>query len=230
MDCQNLVQKCAAEGYSVVPELEAQEICQSYGITCPPAALTVGKEECLNAAKTMGFPVVIKIFSKQIIHKSDVGGVVTGIKDGGELDKAYDQLMNTVKKNCPQAVIEGILVQKQMPKGIEVVIGGLQNDQFGPVVMFGMGGIYVEVFKDVSFRLAPLDKEEALRQIKETKVYKLLQGVRGEQSCDIDALCEVIVNTGRLVAALPDIKELDFNPIFCYPDGCCVVDARLVVK
>lgn len=138
--------------------------------------------------------------------------------------------MDNIGRNCPEAEIGGVIVQKQMPKGIEVVVGGLRNDQFGPVVMFGMGGIYVEVFKDVSFRLAPLDKDEAARQVRETKVYKLLQGVRGDKPCDLDALCEVIVNTGRLLAEYPEIAELDFNPVFCYADGCIVVDARLVLK
>lgn len=230
MPCQEIIKQCIAEGKNVIPELEAQEICKSFHISSPATALAADKEHCLSCAGKMGYPVVIKIHSKQIIHKSDAGGVITGIQNAAELDKAYDRLIDNVKKTCPTAVIEGVVVQKQMPKGVEVVVGGLKNDQFGPVVMFGLGGIYVEVFKDVSFRLAPLDKQEALRQIKETHVYKLLQGVRGEKPCDIDALCEVIVNTGRLLSSFPEIKELDFNPVFCYPDGCVVVDARLILK
>ncbi|SDE05433.1 acetate--CoA ligase family protein [Sporomusa acidovorans] len=230
MPCQDIIKQCITEGKTVVPELEAQAICKAFTIASPATALAADKEHCLNSARDMGYPVVIKIHSKQIIHKSDAGGVITGIQNAAELDNAYDKLMDNVKKACPTAEIEGVVVQKQVSKGVEVVVGGLKNDQFGPVVMFGLGGIYVEVFKDVSFRLAPLDKKEALRQIQETNVFKLLKGVRGEKACDLDALCEVIVNTGRLLSAFPDIKELDFNPVFCYPDGCVVVDARLILK
>jgi acetyl-CoA synthetase (ADP-forming) len=177
----------------------------------------------------MGYPVVIKIYSKQIIHKSDVSGVVTGIQNEEQLRAAYDQLLENMRKITPAAVIVGVLVQKQVPKGIEVVVGGLRNEQFGPVVMFGLGGIYIEVFKDASFRLAPLDKDEALRQVKETKAFILLQGVRGDAACDIGALCEVIVNTSRLISAYPEIRELDFNPVFCYPNGCIGVDVRIIL-
>ncbi|WP_371372857.1 acetate--CoA ligase family protein [Sporomusa aerivorans] len=230
MDCQEIIKKSIADGDAVIPELEAQKICRNFNIACPPTILAKGKEQCSSVAQAMGYPVVIKVFSRHIVHKSDVGGVITGIQNADQLDKAFEQLMDNVSKNAPGAEVEGVIVQKQMPKGVEVVVGGLKNDQFGPVVMFGLGGIYVEVFKDVSFRLAPLNKDEALRQVKETKVYKLLQGVRGEKPCDVAALCEVIVNTGRLLAAFPEIKELDFNPVFCYPDGCTVVDARLVLK
>lgn len=229
MDCQEIINKCVADGDAVIPELEAQAICRKFNISCPPTVLVTNKAQCLSAAQEMGYPVVIKIFSRQIVHKSDVGGVITGVQDTEQLNMAFDQLMDNVKTHAPAAEVGGVIVQKQMPKGVEVVVGGLKNDQFGPVVMFGLGGVYVEVFKDVSFRLAPLDEEEAMRQVKETKVYKLLQGVRGEKPCDIDALCEVIVNTGRLLSSFSAIKELDFNPVFCYPDGCTVVDARLVL-
>lgn len=230
MDCRKIIAASIAAGDAVIPELEAQKICRAYNISCPTTVLAADKEQCHTAAQIMGYPVVIKIHSRQIVHKSDVGGVIVGIGGPDQLGQAYDRLMDNIGRNCPEAEIGGVIVQKQMPKGIEVVVGGLRNDQFGPVVMFGMGGIYVEVFKDVSFRLAPLDKDEAARQVRETKVYKLLQGVRGDKPCDLDALCEVIVNTGRLLAEYPEIAELDFNPVFCYADGCIVVDARLVLK
>lgn len=230
MDCRKIITSSIAAGDAVIPELEAQRICRAYDIACPATVLAKSRTRCLEVAQSMGFPVVIKIFSRQIVHKSDVGGVITGIASSDELGRAYDRMMDNIAKNAPAAEIGGVIVQKQMPKGVEVVVGGLRNDQFGPVVMFGLGGIYVEVFKDVSFRLAPLDKGDALRQVRETKVFKLLQGVRGEKPCDIDALCDVIVNTGKLIAEYPEIAELDFNPVFCYPDGCTVVDARLVLK
>lgn len=230
MDCQDIIKKSVANRDVVIPEIGAQAICKAFNLACPATALAADRKECLDAAQRMGYPVVLKIDSRQITHKSDVGGVITGIGSAEQLSRAYDTLMNNVAVNCPAAVINGVIVQKQMPKGVEVVVGGLKNSQFGPVIMFGLGGVYVEVFKDVSFRLVPLDKEEALRQIKETKVYQLLKGVRGEKPCDLDSLCEVIVNTGRLLSSFAEIKELDFNPVFCYTDGCVVVDARLVLE
>lgn len=229
MGWQEIIKRQASNKEIVIPEIEAQEICRAHDIVYPETILARNKAECLAAAETIGYPVVIKIYSPQIIHKTDMGGVVTGILSLEQLDKAYDGLMSNVKKHSPTVDIVGVIVQKHMPKGVETVVGGLRDDLFGPVVMFGWGGIYVEVLKDVAFRLAPLDKTEALRQIRGTIVYKLLQGVRGEKPCNIDALCEVIVNTGRLLASAPEIKELDFNPIICYPDGCVAVDARIVL-
>jgi acetyltransferase len=230
MDCHEIIGRCISGGATVFPEIEAQKICQEFGISCPATVVASSEEECIAAAETMGFPVVIKVVSPQIIHKSDVGGVITGIKDAAQLRSSYCHLLESVAARNPGAEIQGVLVQKQVAKGVEVVVGGLRNAQFGPVVMVGFGGIYVEVFKDVSFRLAPLDREEAMRQVKETKVYKLLQGVRGEPSCDIEALCNVIVSAGQMISSVPQISEIDFNPVFCYPDGCKVVDARLVLE
>ncbi len=227
--CGELINPCVSDGAIVVPEIEAQKVCAEFGISCPATVSASNEEECLAAAESVGFPVVIKIVSRQIIHKSDVGGVITGIGNSDQLRNAYRRLLENVESRQPNADIQGVLVQRQATKGVEVVVGALRNAQFGPVVMVGLGGIYVEVFKDVSFRLAPLDKEEALRQLKETKVYRLLQGVRGEKPCDIDALCALIVSAGQMISTVPEISEIDFNPAFCYPEGCTVVDARLVL-
>jgi acetyltransferase len=229
-DCHEMIGKSISEGAAVLPEIEAQKVCNEFGISCPATAVARNETECVAAAETMGFPVVIKIVSRQIVHKSDVGGVVTGIADSDQLRNAYRRMLENVASRHPAAAIEGVLIQKQVAKGVEAVVGALRNAQFGPVVMVGLGGIYIEVFKDVSFRLAPLDKDEAMRQIKDTKVYKLLQGVRGEQPCDIEALCDVIVSAGQIISSVPEISEIDFNPVFCYPDGCTVVDARLVLN
>jgi succinyl-CoA synthetase beta subunit len=229
MDYQNIINEYIAGGAVVVPELEAQEICKQFGILTPPAVLAGDEQECLRAAEAIGYPVVLKIVSLQVIHKSDVGGVVPGIFDAEQLRRAYERLIHSVQDQRPDAVIRGVLVQKQVKKGVEAVVGGLRNAQFGPVVMVGMGGIYVEVLKDVAFRLAPLDCDEALRQIKETKLYQLLQGVRGERPCDINSLCDLIVGTGQMISSIAGITEIDFNPAICSHEGCTVVDARLVL-
>lgn len=217
------------KGYTVLPELEAQKICESYGIKCPPTHLVNNKEDCIDAGNKIGYPVVIKIFSKDIIHKSDAGGVVTNINSDEELAEKYENMLKTVKGKYPDANIEGVVVQKMMSKGIEVIIGGFKDEQFGPVIMFGTGGIYVEVFKDTSFRLAPLNVDEARRQVEETKIFKVLQGVRGEKAVDIDSICQAIVNVGDLLIEYDEISEIDLNPVLCYPDEYVAVDARVVL-
>ena len=217
------------KGYTVLPELEAQKICESYGIKCPPTHLVNNKEDCIDAGNKIGYPVVIKIFSKDIINKSDAGGVVTNINSDEELAEKYENMLKTVKGKYPDANIEGVVVQKMMSKGIEVIIGGFKDEQFGPVIMFGTGGIYVEVFKDTSFRLAPLNVDEARRQVEETKIFKVLQGVRGEKAVDIDSICQAIVNVGDLLIEYDEISEIDLNPVLCYPDEYVAVDARVVL-
>lgn len=214
----------------VLSEFEAQKICSQYQIRTPRTALAKTEEECVEKCNDMGYPVVIKIVSKQIVHKSDVGGVAVGIKNEKGLGEAYKEMMERVGLKCPDAVIDGVLIQQMLSGGVEVVVGGLKNQQFGPVVMFGLGGIYIEVFKDVEFRLAPVSRAEARRQIEATKVYKLLQGVRGQLPCDMDALSGVITGVGQMLLDHPEISEIDFNPILCYPDKCVAVDARIVVE
>jgi acyl-CoA synthetase (NDP forming) len=229
MSFQELIDGSIADGYSVLSETDAQKILNGYGISSPATVIAKDKKDCLKAAEQLGYPVVIKIQSRQITHKSDVGGVITSIDTPEGLDEAYEKLMLNIATRCPAAIVSGVIVQKQMPKGVEVVVGGLRNQQCGPVVMFGLGGVYVEVFKDVSFRLAPLDCEEALRQIKETKAYKLLSGVRGQRAVSIDSVCKTIVDAGRIIVENEHIRELDFNPVLCYEEECIVVDARIVV-
>lgn len=227
---KEILRKSIQSGNKVLPELEAHKICEAFDIKCPPTELVKSKEACIQAGNQMGYPVVIKIFSKQIVHKSDAGGVIVGIKNAEQLSESYDNMMKTVKERCPDAEIEGVMIQKMMDKGVEVVIGAIKNPQFGPVVMFGMGGIYIEVFKDVAFRLAPVDKAEARRQIEQTKIFNILKGVRGEAPCDIEALCNMIVNVGKLISSYDEIEEIDFNPVICYPDHCVAVDARMVLE
>lgn len=226
---KKLFAKRIKDGYTILPELEAHKVCDAYGIKCPPTQLVTNKEECIEVGNRIGYPVVIKIFSKQIIHKSEAGGVVIGIKDKEQLAQAYDNMVNTAKERFPKAVIEGVIVQKMMDKGVETIIGGFKDPQFGPVIMFGMGGIYVEVFKDTAFRLAPIDKEEAKRQIEQTKIYKVLKGVRGQKPCDIESLSETVVNVANLLSSNKEIKEIDLNPVICYPNGCVAVDSRIVL-
>ena len=230
MKSKEIIDRNLSEGREYIPEFEAYAICEEFDIPYPGYQFVRTMEEGIKAAEVLGYPVVLKIVSPDVIHKSDVGGVIVGIESKEAFTAAYEELIQNVKEKAGEVTIDGVLVQKAMPKGVEVATGGLRNEQFGPVVMFGSGGILIEVFKDVAFRLAPLDKAEAKRQIEDTKASEILKGVRGAPPSDMDAVAELIVNTGRLVSELSEIDQIDFNPVLAYPTGCCVVDARIIVK
>lgn len=230
MGYHEIIQEALAAGMTVVPEHKAYEVCREFNILHPPTRIAKDLREAVEAGKELGFPVVLKIVSREIIHKSDVGGVILGIAAPADLKEAYELLLANVREKTGNVSIDGVLVQKAMPKGVEVAVGGLRDEVFGPMVMFGSGGILIEVFKDVSFRMAPLDEEEALRQIQDTKAYEMLKGVRGARPGNLKALTQLIVNAGDLICKVPELAELDFNPILAYPDGCVVVDARMVLR
>lgn len=227
---QDIINRALKAGRTFLPEHEAYEICKEFDIPYPPTQVAKDWEELETASNKLGFPLVLKVISPHIVHKSEVAGVIVGISTPGELRRAYDQLLTNVKEKAGNAVIEGVLVQKAMPKGVELALGGLKDNVFGPMIMFGLGGILVEVFKDIAFRIAPLDQEEALRQIKDTRAYQVLKGVRGAPPSDLHALTKLIVNASRMIHEVPELMELDFNPVLAGPDGCVVVDARMVLK
>lgn len=187
------------------------------------------QKEIVKAAKSLGWPIVLKIFSPDIIHKSDVGGVVVGIENEEQLIDAYDQMLKVVKRKKPKARIKGVLVQR-MCFGEEVIIGVKRDEQFGAVVMFGLGGIFVEVLKDVSFRICPVDKAQAEEMIKEIKGYGLLAGVRGKKAVNIGALVNMIVKVSKMVMTNKKIAELDFNPIMVDEKKAVIADARIMVE
>ncbi len=209
-------------------EPEAIKLFQEYGLPVPGFKVAKTKEEAVAAARLLGYPVVLKIISRDILHKSDVGGVKVNIQSDDAMAAAYDAMMEDVRRRTA-AEIEGVMVVEQADKGVECIVGMVQDQQFGPAIMFGLGGIFVEVLKDVSFRLLPLSREEAETMIKETKGYQLLKGIRGEKAKDIIGLTECIVNAARLVGDNPEIRELDINPLFVYEQGLKVVDGRVLL-
>jgi acyl-CoA synthetase (NDP forming) len=211
-------------------EIQAKQLLKEAGVSVTDTRLAVSKLEAVSLSKTVGFPVVMKIVSPDIAHKSDVGGVKLSIKTGIEVENAYDEIMSSVAKKCPEARILGLAVQSLAAPGIEVIIGMTRDSQFGPVLMFGLGGVFVEVLKDVSFRVIPVTKKDASDMIKEIKGYKLLQGFRGQPAVDIKALEDLLVKVSEFVQANPQIKELDLNPVFAYPEGMIAVDARIIVE
>ena len=178
----------------------------------------------------MGFPVALKIASPDIVHKSDSGGVRLSLNNASEVRAAYREIMDGVQKKNPLASIQGVSVQKMAKPGTEVIVGTSKDPQFGPVIMFGLGGIFVEVLKDVSFRIIPLGQKDALEMIEEIKGYPLLQGYRGKESVDIPALTEIILKISRVIEEHPEIKELEINPIIAYKKGAIAVDARIILE
>ncbi|MCR8453886.1 MAG: acetate--CoA ligase family protein [Crenarchaeota archaeon] len=212
-------------------ELEAKAFLEKYDIPFPKRDLAQNENEAIKISQKIGYPVVLKVVSPDIIHKTDVGGVKIGINSDDELREAFRDIMETVKRKKPDARIDGILVEEMIKGGYEVIIGGIQDPTFGPVVMFGgLGGIYVELFKDVTFRLAPIDDVEAEEMIKETKGYQLLKGFRGGEHANIELLKRLLVKTSQILVEHPEIVELDLNPIRIFKDRAVVLDAKILVK
>jgi len=211
-------------------EVKAKELLKKAGIPVVETRLARNKKEAVSISTKMGFPVVLKIASPDIIHKSDIGGVKLDLKNSAQVSKAYTEIMSSVKQGHPQARIDGVSVQNMVRPGTEVIIGMTKDAQFGPVLMFGLGGILVEVLKDVSFRVIPVTKRDANEMIREIKGYPLLEGYRGQEPVNIAYLEELILKVSDFVQKNPQVKELDLNPIFAYRDSAVAVDARIILE
>jgi acetyltransferase len=200
-----------------------------HGLPCTEFALADSQTSAVQIAQEQGFPVALKISSPDILHKSDVGGVQLNLNSAEAVKKAYDALLSAVKRSNPEAQVDGVLVSKMASPGLEVIVGMNRDPQFGPVILFGLGGIMVEIFQDVSLRLLPLTNEEAMTMIREIKGYGLISGYRGRPSVDEQALAECLLTVARLAEGSPDIIEIDLNPVFAYPNGIQVADVRMIV-
>lgn len=209
-------------------EFESRMILEHYKIPIAKAEIAKTAEEAERIAEKIGFPVVLKIISPDIVHKTDVGGLFLNIKTKEELRNSFRQLIFNVKRKVAKAKISGILVQKMIENGREVIIGGKKDSQFGQTLMFGGGGVLTEVMEDVSFRVCPINRKDAEEMIGETKYYKVLRGYRGK-ACDIEALIEILLKTSRLLEENQEIVELDINPVIALSKGAVAVDARIVI-
>ncbi len=230
MNPREIIEKALREGRRKLLEHEALHVVKHYGAEIAEADIAYTPEEAGEIAEKIGFPVVLKIVSPDISHKSDVGGVIVGVKTKEEAVEAAKKILENVSKKAPNARISGILVQKMAPKGLEVIIGGLRDNIFGPVVMFGLGGIFVEVLKDVSFRIAPITINDALEMMSEIKSAKLLEGYRGQPPVNKEALAKTIIAVAKLLEENPEIDSIDLNPVIAYPDKALVVDARIILR
>lgn len=226
---QQIIDRAKQEGRKLLTEVEAKELLKQAGISVVESWLATSKDEAISTSRRLGFPVVLKIASPDVAHKSDAGGVKLGLRTAKQVEKAYDDILAKVKQKYPEARIQGVSVQKMARPGVEVIIGMSKDKQFGPVIMFGLGGILVEILKDVAFRIVPLTSRDAQEMIREIKGYPLLEGYRGQEPVAVSKLEEMILQVSSFVEQHPQIDELDLNPVFAYSDGAVAVDARIVL-
>jgi acyl-CoA synthetase (NDP forming) len=210
-------------------ETEAKELLREYGIPVPDFKLIKSEDEIVGLAKEINFPIVMKIVSPDIIHKTEAGGVKVGIKDEKEAKAAYQDIIYKVKKYKKEAKISGVIAYSMIPQETEIIIGMMKDPCFGPTIMFGLGGIFVEILKDISFRILPLEERDAEEMISEIKGYQILKGIRGETPKDVKSIRDVLMKISQLVMENPEIKEIDLNPVFVFNQGLQVVDARMIL-
>src|SRR5512136_3378352 len=211
-----VLERAKKEKRTLLTEVESKQVLEKAGISIVKAKLAASAIEAVAISKELGFPVVLKVASPDIVHKSDIGGVKVGLNNATQVAKAYKEIMAAVKKKQPRAKIHGVSVQPMAKAGVEVIIGMTKDAQFGPVLMFGLGGILVEILKDVSFRIVPLTRYDAAAMIKEIRGYALLNGYRNSEPANIEALEKMLLKISDFLEKTPEIKEMDLNPIFAY--------------
>jgi len=225
-----IFEQARIEGRKFLLEPEAKTVCKDYGIPVTKFKIAKTAEQAIKYSEEIGYPTVFKILSPDVVHKFDVDGVILNINNKKEAKNAFNQILENIKKHNPNAKIYGILVQEMAPSSIEVIVGSIKDSQFGQTLMFGFGGTYVELIKDVSFRIAPIDEDDAKEMISEVKAYPILTGYRRQPPADIDTLTKILLKTSKLVMDHQEIKELDLNPIMIYEKGAKTVDARIILE
>lgn len=226
----SILDEVKKEGRSILTEFESKRVLKQIGIPVVETKLAKNQKEAVSISQRIGFPVVLKITSPDVVHKTDSGGVKLGLKNASEVKKAYDDILRSVKKKHPRALVHGISVQKMTLPGTEVILGTSKDPQFGPVIMFGLGGIFVEVLKDVSFRVIPVNRKDVQEMIQEIKGFPLLRGYRGKEPASIPALIAMILKVSKFVNENPQIREMELNPIVAYKDKALAVDARIILE
>jgi acetyltransferase len=210
---------------------EALQVLEHYGIPTARSVVALNVDEAISAAEAIGYPVAIKIISEQISHKSDVGGVQLNLRNPAALSTAFEDMMERITKAYPDVKIDGVIVQPMVTGGRELILGGRQDPHFGPVVLVGLGGIFVEIFEEVVLRVVPITPREAMRMIENLRGYQILQGARGHKRSDIEAVVDTVLRLSQLLVDFPEIKELDINPlrVFHEAEGCRALDARMII-
>jgi len=218
------------ENRTFLLESESKQLMKEIGITTTDFKIARDGKEAVKAAKEIGFPVVMKILSPQIIHKTDAGGVKLNINTEKEIEIAFKEIVNNAKKYDAKAEVRGVLIEKMVKPSTEIIIGVTRDPTFGPAIMFGLGGIFVELLKDVAFRIAPIKKEDAQEMIQEIKALPMLQGFRGGPNVKLDLIVDILMKISKLtIDYIDDILEIDLNPIFAYEDKILTIDARIIL-
>jgi acyl-CoA synthetase (NDP forming) len=227
---QAIIKRARNEGRTVLTEVESKELLGQSGINVIATQLAKSKSEAVAVGKQLGFPVVLKIASPDIIHKSDAGGVRLGLETPEQVEQAYDEILKATGQKHPGARVSGVAVQKMAAPGVEVIVGMSKDAQFGPVLMFGLGGVWVEILKDVSLRVIPVTRRDVREMIKEIKGYQMLTGYRGLPPVDEAKLEDMLLAVADFVTQNPAVRELDLNPVIAGADGAVAVDARIVLE
>jgi acyl-CoA synthetase (NDP forming) len=227
---KQIIEKAKSENRNLLTEIEAKQVFKEAGLQVTDTRLATNKKDAIAMSTEMGFPVVLKIVSPDILHKTEANGVKLNLKTADDVAKAFDEIMVSAKEKFPNANIHGVAVQGMAKSGLEIIIGMTLDAQFGPVLMFGLGGIFVEVMKDVSFGITPLTKRDAGEMIRSIKGYPLLNGFRGAPKIDVANLESWLLKLSDFAQTYPEVKEFDLNPIFAYAQGAMVVDARIILK
>lgn len=226
----DVITAARSEGRLLLNEVEAKALLAAAGVAVTETRLARSADEAVALADALGYPAALKIVSADIAHKSDVGGVALGLADAAAVRAAHATMLARVAAAAPGARIEGVSVQRMAAPGIEIIVGGTTDPQFGPVLMFGLGGVFVEVLKDVAFRIVPLEPRDAAQMVREIRALPVLQGARGAQPADLGAIEAMLLQVSRFMADHPEVAELDLNPVFAYPKGAVAVDARIVLR
>ena len=227
-DVRAVLDEVKKQGRTNLTAPEGKRVCDAYGIPVPGEGIATSADEAVQLAEGMGFPVVLKIVSPQILHKTEAGGVIVGVKTAADVKSGFQQIMDSAKKHDAQADLQGVQVQQMLAGGQEVIVGSITDESFGKLVAFGLGGVLVEVLKDITFRLAPVNHDEARAMLDGVQATEMLDGVRGQPAVDKNALAEIIVNVSKLINDFPEIDELDLNPVFARPDGATAADVAIV--
>ncbi|MGQ3685753.1 MAG: acetate--CoA ligase family protein [Candidatus Loosdrechtia sp.] len=211
-------------------EPEAMKVIKAFGIPCVRYALASSAPDAIQMAEQIGYPVVMKIVSPDIIHKTEVGGVKLSVNGSREVEIVYEEIIENARQTNPNAEICGVLIAEMAAPSLEIIIGGIRDLQFGPVVMFGLGGIFVEVLKDISFRIAPVGEHEVFDMIQDVRGAKILQGFRGKETLDIYSLVQTVRHVSDIMIKIEQINEIDLNPVRIYSSGVKTLDARIILE
>ncbi|MEM4427439.1 MAG: acetate--CoA ligase family protein [Zestosphaera sp.] len=229
---EGVISKARSEGRTKLLEHEAYDVLIKYGIPAPKFGLATSAEEAVRLAEEVGYPVVLKIVSPDIVHKSDVGGVKLNLNSSEEVRRSFDEIIRNVRVNAPEAKVAGILVQEMIPQSLEVIVGATRDPTFGPVLLFGLGGIFVEVLKDVSFRITPLTRYDAETMLTEIRAAKILDGYRGTPPRDKEAIVDIILRLAKFTEERVSVTDVDLNQIMVFEvgKGAKVADARILIR